>query len=153
MASSPQRFGLRGLTLLAIVLSLLLVATPQASACDILGPERKAVFEGVLVSLQRNSVRTAESNVEEWTATFDVKKWGAATTLKTRPKQLTVSFSRYFDPVNEPDLNDGICEDNAIKFTFRLRSKYYVEAFWFRGSETQLQTGAYFSRQPFKRVR
>jgi hypothetical protein len=152
MASSPQRFVPRGLTLMAVVLSLLVVGTPQASACSVSPPERNAVFEGVLVSLKRNSAKTSESNVDYWTATFDVKKWGAKSTLKTRPKQVTVSFSRYFDPVREPDLDDGICEDNAIKFTFRVRSKYRVEAFWYQGSEAQLVTGAYFSQQPFKRI-
>jgi hypothetical protein len=156
-----QRIVKRCLSLLAATLCLVTLAMPQAQACSVVRPARSAVFEGVLLKLQPtegpetstlNSRSTENTSAESWTATFQVKVWRAGTSLKKRSKRVTVTFSRYFEPTEQADLNDGTCEDNAIKFDFRLRSTYRVRAFWNGGSEAALFTGAYFAPQPFAAV-
>jgi hypothetical protein len=155
---NERRFGVRGMVLIAATLCMMMLATPHAQACSVARPARGAVFDGVLLKLRPtdgpetptlNSSATKGNRVEGWTATFEVKRWRAGTSLKKRSKRITVTFSRYFEPTQQADLNDGICEDNAITFNFKLRTTYRVKAFWNSGPEAELYTGAYFTSQPF----
>jgi hypothetical protein len=163
MSDVVRCIQLRRSILIVLTLCISLFTTQPANACSVVEPERRAEFDGVLLSIRRkdddsqspspNSPGTEDPVVEEWIAVFDVRRWKAGTTLKTRPKRVTVSFPRYFDPTRQSQLDGGNCDDQAVKFTFVTRKKYRVSAFWYEGSEAELVTSTYFASRPFVLIR